>query len=102
MRLDVRVEPRPRTVHRELADESVGGEQVQGVVDGGLRDTRAGCTQLGEDLLGGQVLGRREQQRRNTYPLGGGSYAAFGEAPFGSVTGAGGGRRDAGFHGGGL
>jgi len=81
---------------------TVRGEEIQGVVDGSLGDTRPKRPQLREDLLGGQVLRRREQQRRNPHSLSGGSYAAFGETPFGSITGAGGRRRDAEFHGGGL
>jgi len=102
MRIDVRVEPGARAIDRELPDEAACGKQVERVVNRGLRDARTSCAQLREDLLGREVLTRRQQQGRDAYALGGLAYAALAEALFGSVTVAGDRRRDAEFHGGGL
>src|SRR5207302_497364 len=59
VRIDIGVEPGPRAVHRQLANEAMRGEQVQRVVHRGLGHARPRGAQARQDLLGGQVLGRR-------------------------------------------
>jgi hypothetical protein len=101
MRIDVRVEPGPRAIDRELADQAMRGEQVERVVDRSLRHAGTGRTQLRDDLLGRKMLWGREQQRCDPYPLGGGTYTALVETPLATV-GAGGARRSSQFHGAGI
>jgi hypothetical protein len=63
VRLGVGVEPGAIAVDGELAHHAPGGEEVEGVVDGGLRHPRTLGAQALEDRLGGEVLGRAQQQR---------------------------------------
>src|SRR5262249_48820518 len=51
------------------ADEARGREQVQRVVDRRLRDPHALAAQTRQDLLGRQVLGPAQQQRRDPQAL---------------------------------
>src|SRR4051812_48122693 len=80
VRSGVRVEPAAIAIHRELANQAGGREQVERVVDRGLRYPQAEPTQAGKDLFGGEMLGAPEEQRGNAQPLRGGSYAVTQEA----------------------
>ena len=57
VRVGVGVEPAAVVADGKLADESGRREQVQRVVDRGLRHAHALAAQAGEHLLGGKMLG---------------------------------------------
>src|SRR6185437_11516492 len=69
VRRDVRIEPGAVSIHVDLTNQPAGREQVQRVVDGGLRDARAGAPQGLGDLLGGQMPWRLQQQARDLQTL---------------------------------
>jgi hypothetical protein len=61
----------------DLPGEALPHEQVERVVDGRLRHVAARGAQRGEDLLGGEVPRRGEQDLRDPEALGGGPDAAL-------------------------
>ena len=75
VRVGVRIEPAAVVAHRKLADEPGGREQIERVVDRGLRDPQPLAAQAREDLLGGKVLRTSQQQRGDAQSLRGGPYA---------------------------
>ena len=69
MRVDVRIEPRARAVHRKLPDQSALGKKIQRVIDRSLRDAGARGAQAIQNLLGGKMLRCREEQGCNAHTL---------------------------------
>src|SRR5262249_5216016 len=83
--IHVGIKPRPRPIHRQLADQAARCKQVERVVDRSLGDVRTVSAQARQDLLCGQVLRRRQQQQGYLDPLGCWADAALGQTLLGRV-----------------
>lgn len=85
VRRGIGVEPRTLAVDAELPDETLRGEQIQGVIDRRFGHVHAASAQARQDLLGGKVLIGRQEERRDLDALRRGADSAIAQLLQGSV-----------------